>query len=131
MVASAVNFRLHPRPIPILGLTLPSCQEKFPLSFHALTWNPFCNPFAFSLMHGMGVWHPSLQKKEQLMNTTTISPSSTADPVAVPSKGTSSRCPNLYSTASAAVFPACPRTAAFASAYPEKHNVKIKNVAGL
>src|SRR5713101_1348408 len=26
----------------------------YPLSFHALTWSPFCNPFVFKFMHGMG-----------------------------------------------------------------------------
>jgi hypothetical protein len=41
-------------PIPILGLTPPRSQEKSLLSFHALTWSPFCNPFVFTFMHVMG-----------------------------------------------------------------------------
>src|SRR5712692_10860639 len=75
MVAWVVNDRLHPRrtppssfllppssfllpaslgPIPILELTPPSSLKKSPLSFHALMWSPFCNPFAFKFMHVMG-----------------------------------------------------------------------------
>ena len=30
----------------------------YPLSSHALTWNPFCNPFVFKFMHGMGGVYP-------------------------------------------------------------------------
>src|SRR5260370_6180160 len=67
MVAWVVMNRQQPRqtppsffpaPIPILGLTPPSSQEKLPLCFHALTWNPFCNPFVFKFMHGMGGGYP-------------------------------------------------------------------------
>src|SRR6266852_4621830 len=36
-----------PASIPILELTPPSSHRKSPSSFHALTWNPFCNPFLF------------------------------------------------------------------------------------
>jgi glucose 1-dehydrogenase len=37
--------------------------KKSPLSFHALTWNPFRNPFVFKSMHGMGGMHyPSRNK---------------------------------------------------------------------
>src|SRR5712664_502391 len=31
----------------------------YPLSSHALTWSPFCNPFVFKFMHGMGGCTPS------------------------------------------------------------------------
>src|SRR5438046_288055 len=63
MVLWVVIDRRHPRRTPrysvalssILGLTSPSSHKKPPLSFHALTWNPFCNPFVFTFMHGMGV----------------------------------------------------------------------------
>src|SRR5713101_479049 len=41
-------------PFPILGLPTRSSQRKSRLSFHALTWNQFCNPFVFKFMHGMG-----------------------------------------------------------------------------
>src|SRR5260370_10977967 len=41
-------------PIPILELPPPSSKKKSSLSFHALTWNPFCNPFVFTFMHVMG-----------------------------------------------------------------------------
>src|SRR5713226_737091 len=30
----------------------------YPLSSHALTWSPFCNPFVFKFMHGMGGVYP-------------------------------------------------------------------------
>src|SRR6266478_6077594 len=43
-----------PASIPILELTPPSSHRKSPPSFHALTWNPFCNPFVFIFMHVMG-----------------------------------------------------------------------------
>src|SRR6266851_4512329 len=43
-----------PASIPILELTPPSSHRKPPPSFHALTWNPFCNPFVFIFMHVMG-----------------------------------------------------------------------------
>src|SRR5438552_19211783 len=33
---------------------LTSIPKKSPLSFHALTWNPFCNPFVFTFMRVMG-----------------------------------------------------------------------------
>src|SRR6266852_5144424 len=46
-------------PIPILELTPPSSLKKSPLSFHALMWSPFCNPFAFKFMHVMGGVLPS------------------------------------------------------------------------
>src|SRR5260370_18164679 len=46
-------------PIPILELTPPSSQKKSSLSFHALTWNPFCKPFVFTFMHVMGGGTPS------------------------------------------------------------------------
>ena len=74
-----------PAPIPVSELTPPASQKKSPLSFHALTWNPFCNPFVFKFMHVVG-GTPLHQKKEQLMNTTTVSPTSIADPVAGPPK---------------------------------------------
>src|SRR5713101_536172 len=48
-----------PASIPILELTPPSSHRKSPPSFHALTWNPFCNPFVFIFMHVMG-GYPSL-----------------------------------------------------------------------
>src|SRR5712664_2377488 len=32
----------------------------YPLSSHALTWSPFCNPFVFKFMHGMGGSIPPL-----------------------------------------------------------------------
>src|SRR6266478_219581 len=63
MVAWVVNDRLYPRrtppccfpcPIPILELTPRSSLKKSPLSFHALMWSSFCNPFAFKFMHVMG-----------------------------------------------------------------------------
>src|SRR6266851_3014807 len=47
-----------PASIPILELTPPSSHRKSPPSFHALTWNPFCNPFVFIFMHVMGGVHP-------------------------------------------------------------------------
>ncbi len=52
------SFLLPPSlgPIPILELTPPSSLKKSPLSFHALMWSPFCNPFAFKFMHVMGVY---------------------------------------------------------------------------
>src|SRR5260370_4551831 len=40
--------------IPALVLTSPLSQKKSALSFHALTWNPFCNLFVFKFMHVMG-----------------------------------------------------------------------------
>src|SRR5713226_2111382 len=43
-----------PASIPILELTPPSSHRKSPPSFHALTWNPFFNPFVFIFMHVMG-----------------------------------------------------------------------------
>src|SRR6266481_6560686 len=43
-----------PASIPILELTPPSSHRKSPPSFHALTWNPFCNPFVFIFIHVMG-----------------------------------------------------------------------------
>src|SRR5216683_2616761 len=43
-----------PASIPILELTPPSSHRKSPPSFHALKWNPFCNPFVFIFMHVMG-----------------------------------------------------------------------------
>src|SRR5713101_7663028 len=43
-----------PASIPILELTPPSSHRKSPPSFHALTWNPFCNPFVFIFVHVMG-----------------------------------------------------------------------------
>jgi hypothetical protein len=49
-------------PIPILGLTPASSKKKPPLSFHALKWNPFCKPFVFKFMHGMGDVPPSRSK---------------------------------------------------------------------
>src|SRR5712664_879142 len=30
----------------------------YPLSSHALTWSPFCNPLVFKFMHGMGGVYP-------------------------------------------------------------------------
>jgi len=72
MVACVVIDRRHARrtprhsrlaPIPILGLTPPSSQKQSPLSFHALTWNPFCNPFVFKFMHGMGGVPPLYREK--------------------------------------------------------------------
>ena len=69
MVAWVVMNRQQPRqtppsffpaPIPILGLTPPSSQEKLPLCFHTLAWNPFYNPFVFKFMHVMGGVPPSL-----------------------------------------------------------------------
>jgi hypothetical protein len=48
-----------PASIPILELTPPSSHRKSPPSFHALTWNPFCNPFVFIFMHVMGRGTPS------------------------------------------------------------------------
>ncbi len=50
-----------PAPIPILGLTPPSSQEKLPLCFHTLAWNPFYNPFVFKFMHVMGGCPPLLE----------------------------------------------------------------------
>src|SRR6266478_8685063 len=47
-----------PASIPILELTPPSSHRKSPPSFHALTWNPFFNPFVFIFMHVMGGGHP-------------------------------------------------------------------------
>src|SRR6266851_6051340 len=49
-----------PASIPILELTPPSSHRKSPPSFHALTWNPFCNPFVFIFMHVMGGVHESV-----------------------------------------------------------------------
>src|SRR5260370_37298579 len=40
--------------IPALVLTSPLSQKKSALSFHALTWNPFCNLFVFKFTHVMG-----------------------------------------------------------------------------
>src|SRR5216684_922190 len=68
MVAWIVMNRQQPRqtppsffpaPIPILGLTPPSSQEKLLLCFHTLAWNPFYNPFVFKFMHVMGGCPPS------------------------------------------------------------------------
>src|SRR6266478_7084764 len=59
-------------PIPILELTPPSSLKKSPLSFHALMWSPFCNPFAFKFMHVMGVYCPprcsDLQTSRRVFN---------------------------------------------------------------
>src|SRR5260370_9800169 len=52
-----------PAPIPVSELTPPASQTKSPLSFHALTWNPFCNPFVFKLMHGRRGTPLSTKKK--------------------------------------------------------------------
>src|SRR6267143_5074125 len=41
--------------LPILEL-IPFPSSLF--TFHALTWNPFCKPFAFRFMHGMGGYTP-------------------------------------------------------------------------
>src|SRR6266852_2669953 len=49
-----------PASIPILKLTPPSSHRKSPPSFHALTWNPICNPFVFIFMHVMGGVHESV-----------------------------------------------------------------------
>src|SRR6266851_5720782 len=49
-----------PASIPILELTPPSSHRKSPPSFHALTWNPFCNPFVFIFMHVMGGYTESV-----------------------------------------------------------------------
>src|SRR5260370_28089261 len=38
--------------------------RKNPLSFHALMWSPFCNPFVFTFMHVMGVCTPPPQRSD-------------------------------------------------------------------
>ncbi len=38
----------------------------------ALTWNPFCNPFVFTFMHGMRGVPPFFTKKEEELISTTI-----------------------------------------------------------
>ncbi len=57
-----------PAPIPVSELTPPASQKKSPLSFHALTWNPFCNPFVFIFMHVVGgvesVWVFSFEGRD-------------------------------------------------------------------
>src|SRR5260370_143153 len=74
MVAWVVINRQHlrptppcfsPCPIPVSELTPPSSQKKSPLSFHALAWNLFCNPFVFKFMHGMGGYTPFPTKKKE------------------------------------------------------------------
>src|SRR5260370_33282121 len=54
--------RFFPAPIPILGLPPRRSQKNPTLSFHALTWNPFCIPFVSKFMHGMGVVPPPIKK---------------------------------------------------------------------
>ena len=87
MVAWVVMNRQQPRqtppsffpaPIPILGLTPPSSQEKLPLCFHTLAWNPFYNPFVFKFMHVMGGGAPPPRDPDCL--------SPTPCPLLVPSK---------------------------------------------
>src|SRR5260370_5852425 len=48
----------RPSNIPLSELTSLSSPKKSSLSFHALTWNPFCIPFVFKFMHGMGGGYP-------------------------------------------------------------------------
>src|SRR5258708_39490588 len=100
--------RFFPAPIPILGLTSRRSQKNQTLSFHALTRNPFCIPFVFKFMHGMGGCTPPPPKKEQLMNTTTVSSSSIPDPIAVPPKTATSRCTYLYPNAKRCSLPGLP-----------------------
>ncbi len=64
-------------------------------------------------MHVMGGVPPSPPKKEQLMNTTTISSSSIADPVAVPAKTDTSRCPYLYPNGKRRRLPGLPAHSGF------------------
>jgi|SRR6266436_1055796 len=67
MLAYLLNLTLQPAaflvpatiaPVPILGLTLRSSPNKYPIAFHTLKWFPFCNPFVFTFMHGMGGAYP-------------------------------------------------------------------------
>ncbi len=55
-----------------------------------------------------GVYPPLHQKKEELMNSTTVSPSSIPDPVAVPGKSEISRCPYLYPNGKRCRLPGLP-----------------------
>src|SRR5439155_20762023 len=118
MVAWVVIDRRHARrtprhsrlaPIPILGLTPPSSQKKSPLSFHALTWSPFCNPFVFTFMHGMGGggWVPFFhqKKKEQNITISAFTPTM-LNPFEVLRKIPSSAVPFFYPTARPSRFPA-------------------------
>src|SRR5712664_931425 len=92
----------------------PYPRKKSPLSFHALTWNPFCNPSVFTSIHLMGGCTPlSTKKKEQLMNTTTVSSSSIADPIVVPAKTATSRCPYLYPNGKRCTLPGLPAHSGF------------------
>src|SRR6266851_7694064 len=46
----------------------------YPLSFHALTWNPFCNPFVFKFMHGMGGVPPRRSDLHTFRRVSDLSP---------------------------------------------------------
>ncbi len=60
-----------------------------------------------------GVCTPLHQKKEQLMNNTTASPSSIPDPVAVPGKSEISRCPYRYPNGKRCRLPGLPAHSGF------------------
>ena len=55
----------------------------------------------------------STKKKEQLMNTTTVSSSSIADPIVVPAKTATSRCPYLYPNGKRCTLPGLPAHSGF------------------
>src|SRR5712664_4458006 len=95
--------------------SLPPYPRKNPLFlFMHLRGTHFASPLVFKFMHGMGgVLPPLHQKKGTTMNTTTVSSSSIADPVVVPAKTATSRCPYLYPNGKRCSLPGLPAHSGF------------------
>src|SRR6266849_1217028 len=70
------RFGTHPTPTP----------EKYPPFFSCTYVEPILQPLCFQTRAWNGGYPPLHQKKEQLMNTTTVSPTSIPEPVAGPPK---------------------------------------------
>src|SRR5260370_21173745 len=78
-----------------------------PFLFMHLRGTHFASPLFSNSCMEWGVYPPP-SKKEQLMNTTTVSSSSIPDPIAVPPKTPTSRCPYLYPNGKRCSLPGLP-----------------------
>src|SRR5260370_21045833 len=85
---------------------LPHPRKNRPFLFMHLRGTHFASPLFSNSCMEWGVCTPSPPKKEQLMNTTTVS--SIPHPIAVPPNADTSRCPYLYPNGKRCSLPGLP-----------------------